>query len=252
MSAQLFEFLQQQPGVTFIKLYRQPSTALAVLRRMLPHFAKTIVMAMLFMPEPFLASDLETWFRPDSRPVLEDAITTLERLNIMTRVPEPLIPKAYQLQPIFAKSLRDALTGEGDHKSFGVPHEPPAAEQVDVDFLDKYARGQWEAILFFIVGNIGLGLLQTHSTLSKGTQQLLQMGNFVQISRQGTRITQEGFTFLLQEANAQVWTLLIVYLGFGDSVRRHLSTRRNRSGMSQYKLLASQIIARALTTISHS
>jgi transcription initiation factor TFIIH subunit 4 len=66
MSAQLVDFLQQQPGVTFTKLYRQPSTALAVLRRMLPHLAKTIVMAMLFMPESFLASDLEAWARPDS------------------------------------------------------------------------------------------------------------------------------------------------------------------------------------------
>jgi len=67
MSAQLLDFLQQQPGVTFSKLYRQPSTALAVLRRMLPHLAKIIVMAMLFMPEPFLASDLETWVRSDSK-----------------------------------------------------------------------------------------------------------------------------------------------------------------------------------------
>jgi len=67
MSAKLLEFLQQQPRITFQRLYKQPSTALAVLRRMLPHLAKHIVMAMLFMPEPLLLTDLEAWVRRDSR-----------------------------------------------------------------------------------------------------------------------------------------------------------------------------------------
>ena len=40
MSTALLDYLQQQPGVTFRKLYRQPSTVLAVLRRMLPHLGE--------------------------------------------------------------------------------------------------------------------------------------------------------------------------------------------------------------------
>jgi transcription initiation factor TFIIH subunit 4 len=31
-----FEYLEQLPGLTFQKLYQQPSTALAIFRRMLP------------------------------------------------------------------------------------------------------------------------------------------------------------------------------------------------------------------------
>jgi hypothetical protein len=32
-----FEYLEKLPGTTFIKLYEQPATALAIFRRMLPH-----------------------------------------------------------------------------------------------------------------------------------------------------------------------------------------------------------------------
>jgi hypothetical protein len=37
MSVALLEYLQQQPGTTFKRLYEKPSTVLAILRRMLPH-----------------------------------------------------------------------------------------------------------------------------------------------------------------------------------------------------------------------
>lgn len=36
-SSQALEYLEQQPGLTHKRLYQQPSTALAVFRRMLPH-----------------------------------------------------------------------------------------------------------------------------------------------------------------------------------------------------------------------
>lgn len=37
MSAALLDYLESQRGVAFKRLYEQPSTVLAVLRRMLPH-----------------------------------------------------------------------------------------------------------------------------------------------------------------------------------------------------------------------
>lgn len=66
MSAALLDYLQSLQDVTLKKLYKQPSAALAVLRRMLPHLAKHIVMAMLWMPEDFQEADLHAWIRADS------------------------------------------------------------------------------------------------------------------------------------------------------------------------------------------
>jgi transcription initiation factor TFIIH subunit 4 len=66
MSIQLQDYLQLQTGITFKKLYQQPATVLAVLRRMLPHLAKNVVMAMLFMHEPFSERDLIMWFKDEA------------------------------------------------------------------------------------------------------------------------------------------------------------------------------------------
>jgi len=66
-SLRSFEYLEQLPGTTFKRLYQQPSTALAIFRRMLPHLAKTFVMAMLFLTDPLPVSHLDTWVRPESK-----------------------------------------------------------------------------------------------------------------------------------------------------------------------------------------
>lgn len=39
-SLRSFEYLEGLPGTTFNRLYKQPSTALAIFRRMLPHLGK--------------------------------------------------------------------------------------------------------------------------------------------------------------------------------------------------------------------
>jgi len=62
-----FEYLEQLPGTVFKRLYQQPSTALAIFRRMLPHLAKTFVMMMLYMRDPLPTSLLESYVRPESK-----------------------------------------------------------------------------------------------------------------------------------------------------------------------------------------
>lgn len=66
-SLRSLEYLEQLPGTDLKRLYQQPSTALAVFRRMLPHLAKTFVMSMLFLSEPFAVEALDSWVRADSK-----------------------------------------------------------------------------------------------------------------------------------------------------------------------------------------
>lgn len=219
-SQRALDYLEQLPGTTFTKLYQQPSTALAIFRRMLPHLAKTIVMAMLYMPAPFAIADLETWVKPSSESVQarDKAVSVLQRLRILFDKPGRDGRPAYVLAPAFAKALRLALTGGGNHRSFGVPSTEGDAKGVTVEYLDSYARKQWEAILYYVVGSANTSL-SGGADISPGTKQLLQKGEFVAIRGKQAAISKQGFEFLLQETNAQIWTLLIVYLEFATELQ---------------------------------
>ena len=106
------------------------------------------------------------------------------------------------------------MTGGGNHKSFGVPCSKPDPKKPSVQHLDEWAKGKWEAILDFMVGSSGQ--IRSTAVLAKATITLLQLGDLITHTN---RITKEGFTFVLEEANTQVWSLLIVYLTNSPTVR---------------------------------
>ncbi|KAI1338941.1 RNA polymerase II transcription factor B subunit 2-like protein [Xylariaceae sp. FL0016] len=240
----LSQYLEQLPGTTFRRLYQQPSTAFAIFRRMLPHLAKTIVMAILYMPVPFLLDDLDKWIKPSSKREKDQAVSILRSLHIIVRDVSPTI----SLAPNFKNSMRLALEGGGDHNSFGVPSTQPAPQEIDIAFLDKYARKKWDDILHFVVNSVGYNSTEKGSNGPKASvKDMLIRGGLVESKGGSIRITKEGFTFLLQETNAQVWNLLLLWLDFADKMG-------DRSGMesvdmlSFFFLLASLELGRAYDT----
>lgn len=72
-------------------------------------------------------------------------------------------------------------------------------------FLDKFASHEWENILHFMVGTEGT------PTPSRSVLSLLKLGGLMEGESELT-ITNTGFQFLLQDVNAQIWTLLLQYL----------------------------------------
>lgn len=130
-------------------------------------------------------------------------------------------PQALSLTTNFATSLRTALTGGGDHQSFGVPSLTPTDDTVDLAFLDNYARAQWEGILHYVVNSAGESTTQGGAYPDANVRQLLELGHLVdskKARRDGMGITQAGFAFLLQEANAQVWTILLLWLEHAQEI----------------------------------
>jgi transcription initiation factor TFIIH subunit 4 len=122
-------------------------------------------------------------------------------------------PQEIQLMSNFKRSLRLALTGGGNHNSFGVPSSLLIPPEIDLQFLDRYARKKWEDVLHFVVSSVGYKSVGDGSGPNKGVKELLIAGRLVERRPNGgLGITQAGFTFLLQEANAQVWTLLLLWL----------------------------------------
>ncbi|KAK8111374.1 General transcription and DNA repair factor IIH subunit [Apiospora kogelbergensis] len=231
-SLQLSDYLEKLPGTTFKRLYQQPSTAFAIFRRMLPHLAKTIVMAMLYMPTPFLISDLEIWVKPNSKRQKDQALATLRSLHII----QSAGPQSMTLTTNFRNSLRLALEGGGDHHSFGVPSTLPVPADVDLGFLDRYARKKWDDILHYVVNSVEYSDMREKDTGGGGpkasVKELLIAGRLVEKRSVATiSITQAGFTFLLQEANSQVWTLLLLWLEAADA-------NVERAGMDSVDMLS--------------
>ncbi|KAG9192948.1 RNA polymerase II transcription factor B subunit 2 [Alternaria panax] len=230
-STQALEYLEGLPIATHRRLYEQPSTVLAVYRCMLPHLAKSIVMAMLYRPSSFPVADLDAWFKPSARRTKEQALFTLERLHIIAQVKQDDGTMAWTISTGFQKSLRNALEGSGTHRSFGVPatREESGGKRLSVDFLDEYSRSQWEGILYYLVsGAAGLSKDSiSRAEVGPGTKKLLHTGDLVRTVHGSPRITKDGFSFVLQETNAQVWSLLIVYLKM-----------TNELGMSETEVLS--------------
>lgn len=144
----------------------------------------------------------------------DHAISTLKGLHIIQiSMPSKEKPQEMQLTTNFKNSLRLALTGGGEHNSFGVPSTLLVPPEIDTPFLDRYARKRWEDILHFVVSSVGYKSTGDVSGPNKSVKELLIAGRLVDRRPNGTiGITQAGFTFLLQEPNAQVWTLLLLWL----------------------------------------
>ena len=114
--------------------------------------------------------------------------------------------------------MRGALTGAGGHKSFGVSVTPSPEEAVTIANLDYFARRQWEGVLGYMVGSAGIDLSSDGVQIGAGVTTLLEMGGLVDIRGRRVEITQSGFAFILQDVNAQVWTILILYLQNAEAV----------------------------------
>lgn len=77
-----------------------------------------------------------------------------------------------------------------------------------------------------MVGSAGIDLYDEGIKLSVGVKKLLQLGGLVEVKGRRVEITQDGFAFILQEVNAQVWTVLILYLENAETVRAgHLTSQ---------------------------
>ncbi|OTB00264.1 hypothetical protein M426DRAFT_324413 [Hypoxylon sp. CI-4A] len=240
----LSQYLERLPGTTFRKLYQQPSTAFAIFRRMLPHMAKTIVMATLYSPTPFTLSDLELWVKPTATREKDQAIAILRSLHIVQ-------PQSMTLTANFKTSLRLALEGGGDHNSFGVPSTDPIPKEVDHAFLDKYARKKWDDILHYVVSATGMADREKGSGGPKqSVKELLTSGRLIERHHGQLTITNIGFSFLLQEANAQVWALLLLWLEAVDTAN-HSGNGSDMDGVDMltfFFLLASLEFGRAYST----
>lgn len=214
-----WEYLETLPGTQFYRLYRNPSSALAIFRKRLSSLAKSFVMMLLYIPRPMPVKQLELFVKDTSRGEREQALDLLHRYHIFRDVTFNSA-RAYALTPDFARSLRRALTGAGDSRSFGQVANVSESRKVSIAQLDEYSRQRWEGILGYMVGSSAIPL-ETEQTAaiepSPGVIELLKAGHLIEVSGtysrgQTAKITKEGFAFVLQDINTQIWALLFLYV----------------------------------------
>ncbi|KAG7148192.1 General transcription and DNA repair factor IIH subunit TFB2 like protein [Verticillium longisporum] len=215
-SLHLADYLEKLPGTTFRKLYLNPSTALCISRRMLSPLAKTFVTMLLYLPGPIPIADLEARVKPEYKRAKDHALAQLRSLHMLQMsVPTQGAPQMIQLTANFSKSYREALEGNGAPGSFGVISPHPRSPEITIESIEKHARQKWDAILHYIVNSVTPGFVDSGGP-KNSVKELLLAGQLVKRQGGSTTITQAGFTFLLQEENAQVWTLLLLWLDATD------------------------------------
>lgn len=195
----LHDYLEQLPPTTSSRLYSAPATCLAIFR-LLSRLARHYVTSLLFRNTAISIVEFEKWSTLESKGKQAAAFEKLQRMNVLTERHGKLI-----LNSGFRTNMKLALTGGGNHNSFGSPD--PDGERVDLSFLENYCTQTWEDILHFMVG--------TTFDRQPGPSivRLLLSSGLIDKSH---RITSSGFQFLLQGANAQIWALLLQYLEASD------------------------------------
>ena len=149
---------------------------------------------------------MDKWCKPTSRKFQFDS---LKRLRALHLIEEDSSGSHIRLHPTFRQNFRDCLTGSQARNAFGNLSTTPDEQSVSIKFLDSFALQKWESILHFMVGT-ELSVTPSNSVLS-----LLKLGGLMEGTNKGgnrLNITNSGFQFLLQDINAQIWTLLLQYL----------------------------------------
>lgn len=209
---QLNDYLESLPGTTLKKLYQAPSTVLAIYRRMLTPLAKTIITKTLYLDQPLQLKVLDDMIKKEAEGQRDQAVTILRKLhiiNITNQTSEK--PAEFFITPNFLQSYRLVLEGGGNHNSFGVPSLDPSPKHVTIQFLDEWSTRKLDGILQFVVNSTSVSAA-VRVSVGEVVKRLLIHGGLIRVSDAGLRITQAGFTFLLQETNSQVWTLLLMWL----------------------------------------
>ncbi|WFD42984.1 DNA-dependent ATPase protein rad54 [Malassezia psittaci] len=187
-------------------LKAQPRSVLN--RLLLPMIARQIVMNVLFLDKPLALDDVQKFFNNPSHGHQELSLHRMESLSIVRMQDDRL-----HLNEIFRKGIVGALNGSGDYHSFGTPYDGAQQTHVTSEYLDTYARTQWETILYFMVGS------EQSTTPRKTVLFLLQRAGLMQHDASNAKqlsITSAGFQFLLQDINSQLWALLLHYLRMAE------------------------------------
>ncbi|XP_076959036.1 general transcription and DNA repair factor IIH subunit TFB2-like [Bidens hawaiensis] len=199
------------PAMKLDRLYDNPFTCVAMLRSL----AKKYVLQMLYIDAPVAAASLQEWLLlllPDHAPSSKHrvAVDRLIQLRLFTEVIDNRKKETtYLLNRMFQMNLRDHIIHGGV-----LPREPMASNITvrlpSLEELDLYAAQQWECFLLHLINSAEADV--TMKSISPSMMKVFQRGLLSQRDKEGPRLTESGFQFLLMDTNAQLWYIIREYI----------------------------------------
>ncbi|XP_076955519.1 general transcription and DNA repair factor IIH subunit TFB2-like [Bidens hawaiensis] len=202
------------PAIKLDRLYDNPFICEAILRS-LPPLAKKYVLQMLYIDVPVTAALLQEWLLPaaDHAPSTSKhrvAVDRLIQLRLFTEFTDNRKKETtYLLNRMFQMNLRDHIIHGGV-----LPREPMASNITvrlpTLEDLDLYAAQQWECFLLHLINSAEADV--TTKSISPSMMKVFQRGLLSQRDKEGPRLTESGFQFLLMDTNAQLWYIIREYI----------------------------------------
>lgn len=219
-SPALATFLAGLPPEDLDRLYREDaSTARFVFRHLLPPLAQQFTVRLVFMgAKPVQEKVLQKWTAPGPprTEALSTALEALLRYRVLVPAgpgPGPGLgeaagglsrqPQQLVLQRDFAERLRGQLRGQsaGAAGAPGVLESPAAASH---EVLHNYAVSRWEALLRWLTPD-------PQDRPSRPSVEVERACMRLGLKEQ-EQLTPQGFRFVLNDRQHQLWALLIAYL----------------------------------------
>ncbi|KAH9818986.1 transcription factor Tfb2-domain-containing protein [Melampsora americana] len=206
-SSSLYNFLHDLPEQTLSRLYQSPSSCLAIFR-LLPSLARHLILNLIWSNQSFNRNQLQLWSSSIKSKSKSDSSKNKLDTNLFKLIHLHLIHQDHlTLHSTFKENFQLALTGGGNHRSFGLPSN--TSSDIDLNTLDQYAKQNWETILHFMVGS---------NWSKRPSQKIINLLSFSGlISSHNSKITSIGFQFLLDDINTQLWELLLQYLKMAEA-----------------------------------
>ncbi|KLT45196.1 Tfb2-domain-containing protein [Cutaneotrichosporon oleaginosum] len=197
----------------------QPATFYEAIYQLLPPVCRQIILHVLWSHQTLKSSELKAFCGMDER-LPPEAAEEILRPALARHIFHPLSQKGtkapkfhWPLRDTFKRGMRNVLTGQGTSNSFGVPFEGGGQAPSQEDLIG-HGEDSWEAILKYMVSSgksrrrpqnavldllCNAGLLRDKRPTAHRSYETLD-------------ITAEGFSFLLEDRQTQLWQILVAYI----------------------------------------
>ncbi|PWZ37555.1 hypothetical protein Zm00014a_043221 [Zea mays] len=192
-------------------LYDSAFICEAVLRS-LPPLAKKYALQMLYVLAPVTAAAMEEWVLDEYAAKHKVAIDKLLQLRVFVEVRDRRRDVSYKMNQKFQGNMQKYLVDGGSLPREPLPLSVTGRLPTPAD-LEAYALDQWECFLLQLINS---SQVEKGSSFSSSMMKTFQRGLLSSRDGEASKLTENGFQFLLMETNAQLWYIMREYISSAE------------------------------------